>query len=58
MKLAAADRQEQRRIDQILAKVSAQGMNSLTWSERRELKKATEHQRRRDLEKVRLRRTI
>jgi Zn-dependent protease len=41
---------EQRRIDTILAKVSAQGIASLTWTERRALKKATERQRKRDLE--------
>jgi hypothetical protein len=40
---------EQDQIDQILAKVSASGMNSLTWTEKRALKKATEHQRQRDL---------
>ncbi len=42
---AAADRDERQRIDAILAKVSAKGMNSLTWLEKRALKKATEHQR-------------
>jgi stage IV sporulation protein FB len=47
---AAEERAEQERIDQILAKVSASGMNSLTWMERRALKKATERQRQRDLE--------
>lgn len=41
---------EQVRIDAILAKVSAHGMLSLTWGEKRALRKATEHQRRRDLE--------
>jgi hypothetical protein len=41
---------EQQLIDAILAKVSAQGMQSLTWSERRALKRATERQRRRELE--------
>ena len=55
-KLIQADRQEQRRIDQILAKVSANGMHSLTWRERRALKKATEHQRQRDKEIGRVRR--
>jgi hypothetical protein len=50
MKVARADRQERQRIDEILAKVSSQGMQSLTWLERRALKKATEHQRQRDLE--------
>jgi stage IV sporulation protein FB len=49
-KLAQEARLEQERIDQILAKVSAQGMASLTWSERRALRKATEHRRKRDLE--------
>jgi Zn-dependent protease len=33
---------ERRHIDMILAKVSAKGMNSLTWRERRALRKATE----------------
>ncbi len=41
---------EQERIDTILAKVSATGMASLTWSERRALRRATERQRRRELE--------
>lgn len=49
-KAAAEERAEQERIDEILAKVSARGMNSLTWLERRALKKATERQRQRDLE--------
>jgi Zn-dependent protease len=49
-RLAMESRLEQERIDQILAKVSAQGMASLTWSERRALRKATEHRRKRDLE--------
>jgi hypothetical protein len=43
-------RLEQIRIDQILAKVSAHGIASLSWSERRALRKATEHRRKRDLE--------
>lgn len=47
---------EQERIDQILAKVSASGMASLNWAERRALKKATERQRARDAELSRLRR--
>lgn len=55
MKLAKAERDEQERIDQILAKVSAQGMHSLTWFERRALRKATEHQRERDAEMSNLR---
>ena len=49
-KLATEERREQQHIDAILAKVSAHGMGSLTWSEKRALKKATEHQRQRDLE--------
>jgi Zn-dependent protease len=44
------ERAEQDRIDSILAKVSAQGMNSLTWMEKRALRQATERQRRRDVE--------
>jgi len=47
---AAAAAAEQQMVDGILAKVSAHGMGSLTWSERRALKKATEHQRQRDLQ--------
>ncbi len=43
-------RLEQERIDQILAKVSAHGIASLTWAERRALRKATEQRRKRDLE--------
>jgi Zn-dependent protease len=49
-KRALEARLEQERTDQILAKVSAHGMASLTWSERRALRKATEHIRKRDLE--------
>jgi Zn-dependent protease len=49
-KLAEQAEMEQRRIDMILAKVSATGMASLTWRERRALHKATERQRKRDLE--------
>ncbi|HTW94017.1 MAG TPA: site-2 protease family protein [Tepidisphaeraceae bacterium] len=49
-KIAQAEAMERSRVDAILAKVSAQGMRSLTWSERRALKKATEHQRQRDLD--------
>ena len=47
---AEADHAEQQRIDTILAKVSASGMNSLTWSERRALRRATERQRRSEIE--------
>jgi Zn-dependent protease len=49
-KAAREAREEQERIDQILAKVSAHGIASLTWGERRALRKATEHRRKRDLE--------
>lgn len=38
------------RIDAILAKVSAGGMNSLTWTERRALRKTTQQQQRRESE--------
>jgi Zn-dependent protease len=49
-KVAAEERQEREHIDAILAKVSAHGMQSLTWLEKRALKKATQHQRQRDVE--------
>jgi Zn-dependent protease len=49
-KIAAEHQQEQAILDAILAKVSAKGMASLTWSERRTLKKATEDRRRQDVE--------
>jgi Zn-dependent protease len=49
-KQAEAEESEQARIDAILAKVSAQGMHSLTWGERRALRKATERQRKREME--------
>ena len=44
-KMAQAEEAEQARLDAILAKVSAQGMQSLTWKERRVLHKATQRQR-------------
>jgi stage IV sporulation protein FB len=47
---AAREATEATRIDSILAKVSEHGMHSLTYIERRYLKKATERQRRRDVE--------
>jgi hypothetical protein len=50
------ERDEQARIDAILEKVSHHGMQSLTWLEKRTLKKATEHQRQRDVEAGRARR--
>ena len=49
-KQAQREEEEQAQIDAILSKVSAQGMQSLTWWERRALRKATERQRRREIE--------
>ena len=49
-RIAQQERDERNRIDSILAKVSASGIQSLTWLERRALHKATERQRRRELE--------
>ena len=49
-KREAAEAAEQAHVDAILAKVSAHGMHSLTWFERRALKRATERQRKRDVE--------
>ena len=42
--------EEQARVDAILVKVSAHGMASLNWRERRVLRRATEQRRQRDLE--------
>jgi stage IV sporulation protein FB len=47
-KREAAEQAEQDRVDAILAKVSAHGMASLTYFEKRALHKATERQRQRD----------
>jgi stage IV sporulation protein FB len=44
-----AERAEQEKVDQILAKVSAQGMHSLSFWEKRALKRATEKQRKREV---------
>jgi len=49
-KRARADAAERQRLDDILAKVSAQGLGSLTWREKRILHKETEQRRKRDLE--------
>jgi Zn-dependent protease len=49
-KQAQREEEEQAQIDAILSKVSAHGMHSLTWLERRALRKATERQRRREIE--------
>jgi stage IV sporulation protein FB len=46
---AMREQSEQARIDAILAKVHDRGLHSLTWFEKRALKKATERQRQRDL---------
>lgn len=43
---AQAEEAEQARIDAILAKVSAHGMQSLSWGEKRALRRATERRRR------------
>jgi stage IV sporulation protein FB len=51
---AQRDAEEQQLIDTILAKVSAHGMASLTWSERRALRRATQRQRQRELEPTRV----
>lgn len=55
-KEAARERRDQEQVDAILAQVHEKGMNSLSWWQRRTLKKATERQRQR--EAARNRRTI
>jgi stage IV sporulation protein FB len=47
------ERAEQQKIDAILAKVSAHGMHSLSWLEKRTLRNATERQRKRDSARAR-----
>jgi len=49
-KIAMGEKAARDRIDAILAKVSARGMASLTWLERRTLRKATEQHRRSETE--------
>jgi hypothetical protein len=49
-RIAQQEKFRRDRIDAILAKVSAHGMASLTWLERRTLRKATAKQRRSELE--------
>lgn len=49
-KIALGEKAARDRIDAILAKVSARGIGSLTWRERRTLRKTTEQQRRRESE--------
>ena len=44
------ERSDRQKIDDILAKVSAHGMSSLTWLEKRTLRQASESQRQRDAE--------
>jgi hypothetical protein len=48
-KKARAEQAEQAKIDAILSKVKEKGLHSLTWWEKRTLKKATERQRQQDL---------
>lgn len=55
-KLAQQERAERDKLDRILEKVSQHGMHSLSWWERRTLRKATEHQRQRDVQTGRSRR--
>ena len=55
-RLRAQERAERLRIDRILTKVSQHGMQSLSWWEKRTLRKATEHQRQRDAQMGRTRR--
>ena len=57
-KLRRDEASEQQKIDAILAKVSAHGMQSLTWLEKRALHKATEAQRKRDVELGRTKRVL
>jgi hypothetical protein len=52
-KKALKEQQELAKIDAILEKVGKHGMHSLTWWEKRTLRKATERQRQRDLELAR-----
>lgn len=49
-KLARQECKERAQIDRILAKIAVHGMHSLNWWQRRKLAKATEHQRKRDIE--------
>jgi Zn-dependent protease len=49
-RIALREKAERDRIDAILAKVSAHGMNSLTWTQRRTLHRETQRQRRQELE--------
>jgi hypothetical protein len=51
-KIVRDEQDEQQTIDTILAKVSAQGMQSLTRAEKKALAKATENQRKRDQERT------
>jgi stage IV sporulation protein FB len=57
-RIAKLEVAEQARIDVILDKVSAHGMHSLTWFEKRALHKATEAQKKRDAQRANRRRGI
>ena len=50
---ATMERDEQVTIDRILQKVHEKGMNSLSWNEKRALKRATERQRQADMARAR-----
>ena len=52
-RVAQAERDEQETIDRILQKVHEKGMNSLSWNEKRALKRATERQRPADMARAR-----
>ena len=52
-RVADGERAEQETIDRILAKVHEKGMNSLSWNEKRALKRATERQRQSDMARAR-----
>lgn len=49
-RIVAQEQAERERLDTILAKVSAHGMRSLSWVERRALRQATERRRQHDVE--------
>jgi Zn-dependent protease len=49
-RLLEKEQAERERLDMILAKVSAHGMRSLSWIERRTLRKTTERRRQQDME--------
>jgi Zn-dependent protease len=57
-KLMQQDRAEQQKIDRILAKVSASGMQSLTWLEKRTLAQASKRQQSRERESAKPRHRV